>query len=144
MNASLKAFIAMSVLLNLLLAGLVIGNVSRGLMGHRNYSWDEIAMSLSPEKRQHFQDAMHQAEQDTGELRQRLNDAHKKAASTLKSEPFHKEAYIAQMQQVNQLHGQIMQRMVATVAGLAEQLSPEERATLAEMLRRPPRPPADD
>jgi len=87
---------------------------------------------------------MKKAEADTGELRQQLSDAHKKAANMLKAEPFKKDDYITQMQKVHALHGQIMEHMVATVAGLAEQLSPEDRATLAEMLRHPPRPPSDD
>jgi len=145
MSHFLKAFIAISVLLNLLLAGIVVGDVGRYFVGSRkHYTMQEIAMALPTDKRERFEDTMEHAEQDTGELRQQLSDKRKKAISLLKAEPFDKAAYLAQMQEIHQLHGQIMQRMVEAVAGLAEQSTPEERATIADMLRRPPRSPSDD
>jgi len=87
---------------------------------------------------------MQRAEQDTGELREQLSDAYKKAANLLKIEPFDKKAYLTQMQEIHRLRGQIMQRMAEAIAALAEQSTPEEKMTLADMLRHPPRQANDE
>jgi len=46
MNPSLKALVVLSLLLNLLLAGLIIGNMGRCMLSPKHYSWQEIATSL--------------------------------------------------------------------------------------------------
>jgi uncharacterized membrane protein len=145
MSRFLKIFIAISVLLNLLLAGLFIGHAGRHLMGaHTHPTMKEMSMTLPADQRERFETSMQQAEQDTGERRQQLSDARKKAAEILKAEPFDKKAYLAQMQEIQKLHGEIMQHMMETMAQLAEQSTPKERAALADMLRHPARPPSDE
>ena len=145
MSRSLKAFIAASVLLNLLLAGIVIGNAGRYAMGSRmRHTLQEMAATLPEDKRAHFEETLQRVQKDTDALRQQLSDARKKAVNLLKAPSFNKEAYLAQMQEVQRLHAQIMQRMVESVAQLAEQESPDERVTLADMLRHPPRASSDD
>ena len=146
MSRFVKAFIALSVLMNLALVGVIVGHVGQHFMEppHKHRTWQEIAQQLPEDKRKHFEETMQTVEQDTGELRQQLSDARKKAATLLNADPFDKAAYIAQMQQIRQLYGQIQQRTVEALAGLAEQSTPEERQIFADMLRRPPHPPKDE
>ena len=114
MSRFLKIFITVSVLLNLLMAGVIIGDAGRYVMkSHVHRTLQEMAAMLPEDKREHFEDVMGRAEQDTGELRQQLSDARKKATNLLKAEPFDKGAYLVEMQEVQQMRGQIMQRMAA-------------------------------
>ena len=67
-------------------------------------------------------------------MHEQLSDARKQAASILKAEPFDKEKYLAQVQHVNELRVQISQKTTQSVATLAAQFTPEERAILAEII----------
>jgi uncharacterized membrane protein len=145
MSRSLKAFITLSVLLNLLLAGLVIGHLGRYFADpHMRRSVEEMAMTLPADKRQHFEEVMGKAEQDTGEWRQQLSDVRKKVIATMKADSFDKKAYLDEMQQAQQLRAKIKQRTIDAIAELAEKSTPEERAQLIEMLHFPPPPPHEE
>jgi len=145
MSRFVKAFITLSLLLNLLLAGLVIGHIGRCFMEpHKHYTLQEIALALPQDKRHAFEDIMGRAEQDTGELHQQLSDARNKAATILKADPFDKAAYMGQMQTIHTLQGQVRERMVAAIAQVAEQSTPQERTLLADKLRYLPRSPKDE
>ena len=144
MSRFMKVFFALSVIVNLLLAGLVIGHMGRCFMEpHKHFTMQEIAMALPDDTRHNFEEVMDRAEHDTGELRQQLIDARNKSATLLKAEPFDKSAYLQQMQEIHTLHGPIMEHMAAAVAQVAEQSTPHDRAILADMLRYAPRPKDD-
>jgi uncharacterized membrane protein len=135
MNRFLKLFIAVSVLLNLLLAGIVIGHMCHSFIGQgKHATLQDVAMALPADKREHVQDTVSHADLDISVLRQQLGEARKKAVSILKAEPFDKNAYLAQMQAIRQIRGQITERTTAVVTGLAAQSSPQERAAMAGIL----------
>ena len=145
MRPFVKGFIAFSVLLNLLLLGVVLGHESLFFMQRpMHQSLHEMAMALPEDKREHFEDTIRRMQQDTGDLQEQLTDGRKKAANLLKADPFDRDAYLAQMQRLHEVKGKIMQHMAETLAELSAQYSPDERAILADMFRRTPKPPVDD
>ena len=121
-----KIFITLpSVLLNLLLLGLVMGHMGHYLMDdHTRRSMEEVAMTLPESKRAHFETTMENTKQDNAPLREQLTDAREKAADILKAPSFDKQAFIAQMQLIQELRGKIMKRKVDAVTGLAQEYSP--------------------
>lgn len=135
MNHPLKYIAAASLLLNVVLAGIFIGQAGRSAMMHS--PMDEMAASLPADKRQLLKTELQKAESDTAVQRDKLNEMRKKAASLLVAEPFDQKAYVEQWKAMHDQHGPVMQRIAEAVADVAAQCTPQERAALADILRRP-------
>ncbi|MBV8939932.1 MAG: periplasmic heavy metal sensor [Alphaproteobacteria bacterium] len=145
MSPALKWIFTLSLVLNLLLAGIIAGQAGRCLFTHSPYRHQREALETLPEdKRQLLKDALNQAERDTGELHEQLSDAGKQASRMLEAEQFDKDAYLAQARHMQALRLQIMRRMSEAVAEVAAQLTPQERAALVRMLHRPPERPLSE
>jgi uncharacterized membrane protein len=140
MNRHCKLLITLSMLLNLLLAGIIAGHAGRGLMPPPPRGMQDMSEALPEARRAVFKDAMQRAEEDTAELHEQINEARNKAALILKAETFDKDAYMAEVQLMSKLRAQTMQRMAEAVVEVAEQSDATERATLADMVRRPQHP----
>ena len=126
MSKSVKAFIVVSVMLNLLMAGLVLGHIGK------HFSW----YATFPESKQKFlEDAVCQMEGNTNDLRQKLSEARQKANEVLASEQFDKSLYFAKINNVRELRGQLMTRIAENVVMFSEKLPPQERVLLAEAFR---------
>ena len=140
MSSFLKAFIAISVLLNLLLTGIIVGDIGRYFVGqNKRVTLQDVTAGLPADKRERFKDIISHGDQNLGALRQQLSDARKKAAAILKTEPFNKAAYLAQIQEIQQLKGQIATCMTEAVVGMAGQATPQERASMGDVLFPPDR-----
>lgn len=140
MSRQFKFLFTLSILLNLLLVGIVAGHVSHRLfIQHEPYSeiFSQIADALPPEKRPIFEDAMKRADQDTAELHDQLAESRKQAANIMKADAFDKDAYLAQVQRINKLRAQLIERKAEAITEAAGKLSAEDRAAMTELLRRP-------
>jgi len=144
MTKSIKAFIIASVLLNLLLAGVIFGHASKRFMRPP----EGIIATLPQEKRALYEDAMDKAEAENKTLHEAFVSSRRASGKILRTEPFDRAAYMAEMQKAHEIRGQMMQRMANSVAELAGKFTPEERAILAKSLREramhkgaPPPPP---
>jgi uncharacterized membrane protein len=136
MTKPIKAFIIASILLNLLLIGIFFGYESRHFMRHDRFS-QEIAKQLPAEKYKLYQETMERGKDANRNVRDKLREARKRSVSLLKAEPFNRQAYLAEMKNMQSLRAELMAQMAKSVADLAEQFSPEERAILADTFRRP-------
>lgn len=153
MKQSIKIFIITSVLLNILMAGVIIGLASKRFMPRPPLPFAQKLEALPLEKRELFENSMEKAEADTEKLRAAFGESRKRAGQLLKTEPFDRDAYLKEMQKGHEIRGQMMRRMAGSVADLAEKFTPEERASLADIVRDrrmrgkdappPPPPPAD-
>jgi uncharacterized membrane protein len=143
MNRTLKLTTAISLLLNALLVGGILGHTWRGDKGPPpwHHSAQAVSASLPADKRQILEKAMHQLDTEDEGFRDQLAAARAEATKLLQAEPFDKEAYLAQMQHIHEIHGQLMQHMAKAIADTAQQFTPEERVGLADMFRAPPPPP---
>lgn len=139
MKKTIKAFIIASVLLNILMAGVIFGNIGRHFFRvHERITAQELAEELPQNKRKLFEETMRSTETETGEWHQQLSDARKQAANILKAEPFDANAYLTQMQKIQDVRNQIMQKTAQSIATLAAKFTQEERATLSEILNTRP------
>jgi len=139
MTRATKLFLTLSLLLNLLLAGLVAGHAGRYFMDGPQRMLRHVADGLPEDKQDLFESLMKKARADSKPIRAELDSAHQKAADLLKAEPFDKASYLEQVKHINTLRAQMMQPMADAIASMAAQCTPEERAELAEAIRRPPR-----
>lgn len=136
MTKPIKAFIITSILLNLLLIGIFFGYGSSVFMRQDRFS-QEIAKKLPADKYKLYQEAMERRKDANHALREKLGEARKRSVNLLKAEPFNRQAYLAEMQNMQSLRGELMGQMAKSVADLAEKFTPEERAILADTFRRP-------
>jgi uncharacterized membrane protein len=137
MSRSLKLFVTLSVLLNLLLLGVVFGYVGQGMFGNnyvRHLSMRELVAVLPQDKQQMFAETVQKSEQDIKQLKDKLYAERKKAAELLNAKPFSKEAYAAEAKAVMQLRSQIFYSMTGTLSDIADRVSDEDRAKMTQAL----------
>lgn len=140
MNRKMKGFIILSVVLNVLLAGVLVGQLSRDYDSWRKPYNEKVLSELPPEKQEEFKTAMDQLQTQDQLTRDEVRRLREETLNILKAELFDAAAYQAQMDKIRDLRGQKHQRMAETVKEIAGRWSPGERAILADAMRRPPRP----
>jgi uncharacterized membrane protein len=143
MGKRIKILISISLLLNVLLIGIVIGNIS-----HRLFREDfpprhplELTGKLSPDKEKLFLDMRERVDQENRKVRQQIDEARERVLSILGAPDFDENAYQAEAAKLDKLHGLMMQRFADATKELAKKFNRAERKVLAEYLRQPPPPP---
>lgn len=141
MSRKIRAFILVSILLNLLLGGVILGHVLK-VMGRGGHLPDigSKDMRISAEQLTRIRTQLHAAHLANGELFELVWQQRKKALQTILDEPFDEVSYQQQIESIHHLRGQAMQRIADEVKTMALKLNSNERAALAEILRHPPPP----
>lgn len=134
MKRPVKILIALSVLLNLLLIGVIAGHLSRQQLGGPRMPLMAIADKLPEAKRAQVKATLRRSEAKVADIRRASDEARRRAGELLKAEPFDKAAYVAQLHRMNTLRSEMMDQMGRSIAEVAEDLNAEERATLADAL----------
>lgn len=139
MSRSIKAFIIASVMLNLLLAGVVAGHFAKGFGGRVDGPrWQESVVARLPEDKQAlYRETMKQARKEFEAAYADVRKARDAVRESLAAEPFDEAEYLRRVEVAQTLDAERKRRMAEAVANLAEQFTPEERAILAETLKRP-------
>jgi uncharacterized membrane protein len=140
MSSGIKPALAVSVALNVLLAGMLLGDLSHRYIAPPPASFD-VASQLSrlpPQKRSLYDTVMGAAKRKMDAERAEIDNEKKLALGILKAEPFNAEAYLKQVQRINDLHVQMKQHVAQAVAELAKQMTQQERDIVAEIVSHPP------
>jgi uncharacterized membrane protein len=142
MNTKLKSAFIVSIILNVLLLGIFFGTLSPGL-GRESSRRERLTAEIEklPEPaRSRFRDKMAQLRAADDPLREQMRQARNQAIDLLVAEPLDEAAYDKQLIQINQLRGQMSKRVADDLKELVRGLPPEQRATVGELLKRPPPP----
>jgi uncharacterized membrane protein len=140
MTRTIKILIGSSLLLNVLLIGVVIGNLSSRLFREDfpRRRLPEFTVKLPPEKEKLFLEMMEKVHLKNREFLNQIDETRERVLSILSAPEFDEAAYQAATTEVEELRGVMMQRFSGATKDLAKQLNPEERKALAEYLRQPP------
>jgi uncharacterized membrane protein len=142
MNKKMKIFISLSVLLNVLLVGAIIGGFSKPHMdrGHKSAQMEqrlaEILEVLPVDKSKGFElrisdlKALRRSDKVTMKL------ARKNIMQIFMQEPFDRVAYQQAVLVLNKVHQQQMEARVNLMADMAQYLSPKERKQLSRLIMR--------
>jgi len=137
MSKKIKILIACSLILNILLIGLVMGNVS-----HRFFEGDslkrkqpELSLKLSSEKEQLFLDTMRKVRQENRDTHVQMKEIREKIFAILVAPEFNENAYESEVKKLHEMRGLMMQQYSNATKELAKQFSQEEREALAEYLK---------
>lgn len=143
MNTKLKSAFIVSIILNVLLLGIFFGTLSPGF-GRESSRRERLTAEIEklPEPaRSRFRDKMAQLRAADDPLREQMRQARNQAIDLLVAEPLDEAAYDKQLIQISQLRGQISKRVADDLKELVRGLPPAQRATVGELLKRPPPPP---
>jgi len=142
MNAKLKLAFLTSLLVNVFLVGVLLGELPRRFdEGVSREERMEKAIGKLPEPLQvRFRGEMERMREGSEQLRAQIQEAREEALRILIAEPFDGTAYDRQVSKIHELHGQRSQRMAELVKEVVKDLPPEQRQLLAEVLKRPPSP----
>jgi uncharacterized membrane protein len=143
MTKAIKLAFLASLVLNLLLLGVILGQVPRGLEATPiRQSRMEEALKKVPEPTQsRFREKFAQIRAVNDPLRQQIDEARAETLRLLAAERFDETAYDRQVSKIEELRGEMFKRMGQDFKQTAKEFSPEERRMLADVLRRPPPPP---
>ena len=141
MTRKMKVFLVCSLVLNVLLAGALAGNVSHH-MGHGfGFLGDRMLVGqLPPDKQKLFREAMGNMRAQGHDLRQQMRETRERALATLTATEFDEAAYQTEVDKLRVLRGLMIQRVADTTKDLARQFDPEERELLGRYLRDVPPP----
>jgi len=137
-----KMLIIGSLLLNALLVGVIIGNISHRVGGERFFRRHgrEFAVKLPPDKQELFFTTMKRVHgENRGNYRQ-MREARQRTLLILTAPEFDEAAYQSEVAKLHQLRCRMMQRLADATTELAKQFNQEERKALADHLMHPPPP----
>jgi uncharacterized membrane protein len=140
MSKSLKWIVLTSLVLNLLFLGVILGHVPRGFdAAPTRQQRMEVALNKLPEPAQaRFRKIFTQIRAAGDPLREPMDAARNQALQLMSAETFDEAAYEQQVKKFDELREEMFKRMSLTIKQVAKDLAPDERRTLADLLRRPP------
>ena len=137
MSKKMKILIFSSLLFNVLLVGVVIGDVT-----HRFHiehfvrkSVQEFASKLPEDKAALILETVERVHLNNRDAYNQLREARKEAIKLLSAPEFDEAAYRLQVENIHELRGLMKRRLADATIELARQFSQEERRTLAQNLR---------
>ena len=137
MNRQLKIALLVSLILNVLLAGIILGELPRRLYGSgsgREAFEAQIARLPEPARSRL---AATVAEFRKSPLRRQLSEARSNAIRLLVAEPFDEPAYDKQIATFNELRLQISNKMSQDLKAAMKGLPADQREAVARILDRP-------
>jgi uncharacterized membrane protein len=140
MNAKLKFAFLASLLVNVFLVGILLGELPHRFDEKlsREERMEKAIEALPEPLRARFRGKLERMREGSEQLRNQIQEAREEAIRILIAEPFDGTAYDRQVNKIHELYGQRSQRMAEIVKEVAKDLAPEQRQVLAEVLKRPP------
>ena len=141
MTKPLKLVLLGSLVLNLLLLGVILGRMPRGLEtapSARTQRMEEALKKVPEPAQSRFREKFAQIRAVNDPLRQQIDEARAETLRILAAEQFDEAAYDRQVSKIEELRSQMFKRMGQDFKQTAKEFSAEERRMLAEVLRRPP------
>lgn len=132
MKSNAKIILVVSLLLNVLLVGVIIGKMSHHV-GHR---WmHQSASELQPEQKAKIKGLFKSMRNQNEDLRKQMRATHREMFKALKADNFDADAYLGNANRLNAIKAEMMTNMSQTIATNAKDFSPEERKALARMMK---------
>jgi uncharacterized membrane protein len=143
MTKTIKLAFLASLVLNLLLLGVILGQVPRGIEATptRQARMEEGLKKVPEPTQSRFREKFAQIRASADPLRAQIDEARAETLRLLGAETFDETAYDRQVSKIEELRGETFKKMAQNFKQTAKELSPQERRLLADVLRRPPPPP---
>jgi uncharacterized membrane protein len=143
MSNGLKIFLAVSVLLNILLIGILIGTFSHTFMARREMRTSAAfyLKDLPPEKRELVLSTMKELRSQTAGLKKEIRSKRNEIIDVFTAPVFDPNKVDRKVAEMHAIMGELAHKLADATKQIAEGLTPEERKELGEAIRRSPGPP---
>lgn len=140
MNKKTKILIFGSLLLNVLLVGFVIGDVSHRFHKEHFYGRDarELESKLPEDKAELFFETVKRVHLNNRDAYKQIREAREEAMRILGAPEFNEAVYRLQVERLHELRGLMKRRLADATIELAGKFSQEERRALGQHLRHSP------
>jgi uncharacterized membrane protein len=140
MNKTLKLLFLVSLILNVLLVGVLMGQLPRRLErgSFREQRMEQALRDLPQPMQSRLREKFNQMRAAGDPLRDQLRAAREETLGILSADPFEEAAYDRQVSTIHDLQLQMFKKMGQVVKEIAKELSADERRNFAQILRRPP------
>jgi len=143
MNRTARITFVASIILNVLLIGVLLGQTSRrfdrGAM--RQQRLDQALKDLPEAEQNRLRERFQKLRTAADPLFDQIRKAEDEAVQLLGKENFDEAAYDRQVSKINELRQNMTQRLSQMIKDLTKDLSASERHRFADLLRRPQPPP---
>ena len=135
MNHKLKWVMLVSILLNVLLVGVLFGQLPRHFDRDVYYrrTMDQAVKKLTASEQAAFRQKMNQMRAEADPIRNRIRETRDETVRIVITEPFDEGAFDQQVRKINDLRVQ----MAAILKKAAKELPLEQRLALGQALKRP-------
>ena len=139
MNRSIKIVFVTSLVLNILLIGVLLGQsprrFERGAL--RQQRMDQALKGLPESTQKRLREKFQQLRAIAGPLFEQVRKNEEEAVQLLGQKTFDESAYDHQVSKIIEMRAEMTKRLSQVVKNESKDLSPEERARFAQLLRPP-------
>jgi len=134
MNHKIKLVILVSLLLNVLLVGILFGQLPHHFNRDSYYqrTMDRAIKKLPTSEQASFRETMDRMRSEADPIRDQIRQARDETVRIVMTQPFDEEAFDRQVKKINDLRIQ----MSSILKKAAKELPPDQRLALGEALRR--------
>jgi uncharacterized membrane protein len=145
MSRKMKVLTIGSLFLNVLLIGVVIGDMSHRFRREDFFGRHarELSSKLPEDKAALFLETVEKVHLNNRDIHKQIREGRRRAMKILAAPKFDEAAYQIEVEKLRELRGLMMRRLADATIELARQFDQQERRALAQYLRCPPRPPRD-
>jgi uncharacterized membrane protein len=140
MSKRLKILVFVSLIINILLIGVVIGHFSTRYFVKKHFKghFPEISTELSAEKQEMLTDAMIKHHTESRDTKRKIRRVREEIVKILTAPEFNEQLYDKKVAELHDLHGQMAKGLAEATKKLAVKFTPAERRVLAQILKRKP------
>jgi uncharacterized membrane protein len=138
MSSKIKLILAVSIVLNFLFIGLIVGSYSTRYMykwGMRHYS-PEIIENLPKDKQDLVISKMEQLYKVKRENWKKIRKTKSELISIIKAPEFNENLYDQKVNELHSLYREMAVSLAQSIKDLAREFNPEERAVLSQFLNK--------
>jgi uncharacterized membrane protein len=143
MNKGLKIFLAVSVLLNVLLIGILVGTLSHTFFWRMDKAKRtfHFMKELPPEKRDKVMEMVKDLKKESLETRRKIRKKRDEVIDVFSAPEFDPALFDRKVAELHALMGELTDEIADETKKIASDLSQEERKAVADIIRRGPGPP---
>lgn len=140
MSKRLKIILFISIIVNVLLIGVVIGHFSTRFLVKKHFKnhFPEISTELPAEKQEMLMDAMMKLHKESRGIKRKIHRVRKEIVKVLTAPEFDEQLYDKKVQELHNLHGEMAKGLSEVTKKLAVKFTASERRVLAEIIKRRP------
>ncbi len=140
MSKKLKIIFFVSIIINVLLVGVVIGHFSTRYFVKKHFKdhFPKIERELPAEKQKMLTDVMMKLHKESRGTKRKIHKLRKEIAQVVSAPEFDEQLFDKKVSELHDLHGEMARGLAEVTKKLAVKFTPEERIVLAEILKRRP------